>query len=42
MSDPHGPAPSRKTRAAIAVIVIVVVAAFVIAHLTGVVGPGTH
>jgi hypothetical protein len=37
-----GPTPSRRTRVVIAVIVTIAVIAFIVVHVTGVIGPGSH
>lgn len=42
MPNPHDPEPSRRTRVLIAVIVAAAVIVFVVIHLTGVIGPGSH
>ena len=42
MPTPNDPISSRRTRVLIAVIVAVVVLLFVVVHLTGIIGPGSH
>lgn len=42
MPTPNDPTSSRRTRVLIAVIVAAVVILFVVVHLTGVIGPGSH
>lgn len=42
MPTPNDPTSSRRTRVLIGVIVAVVVIVFVVVHLTGVIGPGSH
>jgi len=42
MPTPNAPTSSRRTRVLIAVIVAVVVLLFVVVHLTGIIGPGSH
>ena len=42
MPTPNDPISSRRTRVLIAVIVAVVVILFVVVHLTGIIGPGSH
>jgi len=39
---PDDPTPSRRTRMVIAVLVTIAVIAFIIVHVTGVIGPGSH
>lgn len=34
--------PSRRARTVIAVVVIALVIVFIVVHLTGVIGPGSH
>ena len=42
MPTPNDPISSRRTCVLIAVIVAVVVLLFVVVHLTGIIGPGSH
>ena len=42
MPTPNDASPSRRTRVVIAAIVTVVVIVFVVVHVTGVIGPGSH
>jgi hypothetical protein len=42
MPAPNDPAPSRMNRVVIAVVLTLVVIAFVVVHLTGVIGSGAH
>jgi hypothetical protein len=42
MPIPKDPISPRRTRVVIAVIVAAVVIAFVVIHVTGVIGPGSH
>jgi t-SNARE complex subunit (syntaxin) len=42
MPTPNDPTSSRRTRVMIALVVTVVVILFVVVHVTGVIGPGSH
>lgn len=42
MPTPNDPASSRRARVVIAVVVTVVAIGFVVVHVTGVIGPGSH
>jgi len=42
MPTPNDPTSSRRTRVLIAVIVAIAVILFVVVHLTGIIGPGSH
>jgi hypothetical protein len=39
---PDDPSSSHRTRVLIAVIVTIAVIAFILVHITGVIGPGSH
>jgi len=39
---PDDPNPSRRTRMVIAVFVSLAVITFIVVHVTGVIGPGSH
>jgi hypothetical protein len=42
MPTPNDPTSSHRTRVVIAVIVTAVVIVFVVVHITGAIGPGSH
>jgi len=42
MPTPNDPISSRRTRVLIAVIAAIAVILFVVVHLTGIIGPGSH
>jgi hypothetical protein len=39
---PNGPTPSRWTRILIGVVITAAVIGFIVLHLSGAIGPGTH